>query len=61
MNPVEESILDEDKQLLGLVQPAHEIEAPSLEVAHEEEDDNALSSFSPEVIAVIKDEEEKAA
>ena len=61
VNPFEESILDEDEQLLSLVQPAQGIEAPSLEVTHEEDDDTALSSFSPEVIAVIKDEEEKAA
>ena len=63
-NEVEKSVLneeEEEEQLLSLVQPIKEIEAPSLEVAHEEDDDTALSSFSPEVIEVINEEEEKVA
>ena len=61
-NPLEEPILKEDEQPLNLVQPVKDIEGPLLEVAHEEEDhDAALSSFSPEVVEVINDEEEKVA
>ena len=60
-NPIDETILDKDEQPLNLVQPIHEIEEPSLEVAHEEEDDIALSSFSPEVVEIINEEEEKVA
>ena len=56
--PIEENVLKEDEQPLNLVQP---VKAPSLEVMHEEEDDTALSSFSPEVVEVIKEEEEKVA
>ena len=56
-----ENVVNEDDQPLSLVQPVKEIEAPSLEVAHEEDDDTALSSFSPEVIEVINEEEEKVA
>ena len=58
---IEESELNKDDQPLNLVQPVQEIEAPSLEVEYEEGDDTALSSFSPEVVAVINDEEEKVA
>ena len=61
-NPIEESLLNKDEQPLNLVQPVKEIETPSLEIADEEEDDDtALSSFSPEVVEVINDEEEKVA
>ena len=60
-NPVKENVLDEDEQTLNLIQTIKEIKAPSLEVAHEEEDDTALSSFSPEVVEVINEEEEKVA
>ena len=63
-NPGEETVLNvlnEDEQPLNLVQPVEEIAAPSLEVAHDKENDEALSSFSPEVIEVINDEEEKVA
>ncbi len=60
-NPVKENVLDEDEQPLNLIQTIKEIKAPSLEVAHEEEDDTALSSFSPEVVEVINEEEEKVA
>ena len=46
---------------ISLVQPEIEVESPSLGVSVEENDDTALSSFSPEVIEVIKEEEEKVA
>jgi len=61
-NPVQNTVLTEDETLLNLVQPVKEIEATPLEVAHEDSDvDAALSSFSPEVIEVINQEEEKVA
>ena len=60
-NPVEENVLDEDEQPLNLIQPVQEIKAPSLEVAHEDDDDTALSSFSLEVVELINEEEEKVA
>ena len=60
-NPVEKNVLDENNQPLSLVQPIKEIEEPSLEVEDEKDDDTALSSFSPEVIEVINEEEEKVA
>ena len=46
---------------LSLVETSKEIESPSLKVSVQEDDDTALSSFSPEVIEVIKEEEEKVA
>ena len=60
-NAVETTISDEDEQLLSLVQPVQKIESASLEVMQEEDDDTALSSFSPEVVDVINEEEEKVA
>ena len=61
-NPVQNTVLTEDETLLNLVQPVKEIEATPLEVAHEDSDvDAALSSFSPEVVEVINQEEEKVA
>ena len=60
-NPVHETVLNEDEQLLNLVRPTKEIETTSLEIAHDENDDAALSSFSPEVVEVINEEEEKVA
>ena len=61
-NPVQNTVLTEDETLLNLVQPVKEIEATPLEVAHEDSEvDAALSSFSPEVIEVINQEEEKVA
>ncbi len=53
-----------DDQLLKLVQPIEPFEAvesPSFEVPVKEDEDTALSSFSPELIEVINDEEEKIA
>ena len=60
-NPVEENVLNEDEQPLNLIQPVQEIKAASLEGAHEDDDDTALSSFSPEVVELINEEEEKVA
>ena len=61
-NPVQETVLTDDEQLLNLVQPVNEIEAKPLEVEQEETNlDTALSSFSPEVVEVINEEEEKVA
>ena len=61
-NPVQNTVLTEDETLLNLVKPVKEIEATPLEVAHEDSDvDAALSSFSPEVVEVINQEEEKVA
>ena len=56
-----------DDQLLKLVQPVHSVEASGaiesspVEIPVKEDEDTALSSFSPELIAVITDEEEKIA
>ena len=52
---------ESDDQLLKIVQPFGAIESPSVEVPVKEDEDTALSSFSPELIAVINDEEEKIA
>ena len=60
-NPIEENILEEDDQSLSVVQPIKEIEAQSLEVEKEEDDDTALSAFSQKVVEVINEEEEKIA
>ena len=61
-NPVQDTVLTEDETLLNLVQPVKGIEATPLEVTHEDSDvDAALSSFSPEVVEVINQEEEKVA
>ena len=60
-NAIAENGLDESEQALSVVQPVKEIEAPSLEMKNEEGDDTALSSFSPEVVAVINEEEDKVA
>tara|TARA_Y100001968_G_scaffold323896_1_gene362310 strand:- start:3022 stop:3411 length:390 start_codon:yes stop_codon:yes gene_type:complete len=46
---------------LDLVQPAKKVESNSLEVPNKEYDDIALSSFSPEVVELIEEEEEKVA
>ena len=60
-NPVQETVLIEDEQLLTVVRPVNEIEATSLQIENAENDDAALSSFSPEVVEVINEEEEKVA
>jgi len=46
---------------ISLVQPIKEVESQSLEESFKEDDDTALSSFSPEVVEVIEEEEEKIA
>ena len=61
VNAVKQNISDEDEKLLNLVQPVQEIESGLLEVVHEKDVDTALSSFSPEVVDVINEEEEKVA
>ena len=61
VNAVKQNISDEDEQQLNLVQPVQEIESGLLEVVHEKDVDTALSSFSPEVVDVINEEEEKVA
>ena len=60
VNPAKANELNENP-LLNLVETSKEIETPSLKVSVQEDDDTALSSFSPEVIEVIKEEEEKVA
>ena len=56
-----------DDQLLKLVQPVQSVEASGaiesspFEVSVKEGEDTALSSFSPDLIAVITEEEEKVA
>ena len=59
--PVEETLSKKDEQLLNVVQPINEIKEQSVEVKHDDNDDDALSSFSPEVVQVINEEEEKVA
>ena len=59
-NPVQETLLNDEAQLLNLVPPVKEIETTPLEIANEESDfDTTLSSFSPEVVEVIIEEEEE--
>tara|TARA_B100001029_G_C15012257_1_gene424988 strand:- start:801 stop:1196 length:396 start_codon:yes stop_codon:yes gene_type:complete len=61
VNPIYKDVLDENEQPLSLVEPVKEIEERSLKVTNETDNDIALSSFSPEVIEVINEEEEKVA
>ena len=58
-SPVEETLSKKDEPLLNVVQPINDIKELSVEVKHD--DDDALSSFSPEVVEVINEEEEKVA
>ena len=58
--PVEETLSKKDEQLLNVVQPINEIKDQSVELKYDDVDD-ALSSFSQEVIEVINEEEEKVA
>ena len=60
INPPKANELNENP-LSNLVEISKELESPSLKVSVQEDDDTALSSFSPEVIEVIKEEEEKVA
>ena len=59
INPTKSNKLNENP--LSLVEASKEVESPSLKVSVEDDYDTALSSFSPEVIEVIKEEEEKVA
>ncbi len=61
VTPVDETLLKKNEQPLNLVRPMKEIKDQSVEIIDDEEDDNALSSFSPEVVEVINEEEEKVA
>ena len=59
---MEEAVSKKDEQLLNVVQPINEIKEKAEEVKHDDDDgDDALSSFSPEVVEVINEEEEKVA
>ena len=58
---VEKQELDKKEEPLSRVQPIQEIENQSFELTNEEDDDIAISSFSPQVIEVINEEEEKVA
>ena len=58
---MEETVLKEAEQPLNLVQPIKEIKDQSIEVRNDEDEDDALSSFCPEVVEVINAEEEKVA
>ena len=60
-NAIEENILEEDQKPLSVVQPIKEIKDQSVKVRQNEDDDDALSSFSPEVVEVINEEEKKVA
>ena len=51
----------EDEQPLNLVKPIKEIKDQTTEKEGDYDDDDALSSFSPEVVDVINEEEEKVA
>ena len=59
--PMEETISKKDEQLLNVVQPINELREQSEKVTYEDDNDDALSSFSPEVVEVINEEEEKVA
>ena len=59
---VKKQTLEKDEAPLSLIHPVQETEAQSFELTNEEEDDDiAISSFSPQVIEVINEEEEKVA
>ena len=60
-NPVEETISKRGEQLLNVAQPTNEFKKQSEKFKYEDDNDNALSSFSPEVVEVINEEEEKVA
>ncbi len=58
--PMEESLPEKDEKILNIVRP---IKDQSVKISHnaDEDNDEALSSFSPEVVDVINEEEEKVA
>ena len=43
------------------IHPVKAVEAPSFEVTIKEDEDTALAAFSPELVEVITEEEEKVA
>ena len=59
-SPAEKTLSKKDEPLLNVVQPINEIKEQSVELNYDD-DDEALSSFSPEVVEVINEEEEKVA
>ena len=59
--PAKETVSKADEPLLNVVQPINEIKEQSVELNYDDDDDDALSSFSPEVVEVINEEEEKVA
>ena len=58
-----EAASKEDEKLLNFVQPSNEIneESVGVKLENDDDEDEALSSFSPEVVMVISEEEEKVA
>tara|TARA_Y100001968_G_C19096388_1_gene590331 strand:- start:276 stop:680 length:405 start_codon:yes stop_codon:yes gene_type:complete len=63
-NATEENDLGQDEQIRRPAEPIQKINSKSFELAHEDEEegnDTALSSFSPQVVEVINEEEEKVA
>ena len=61
-NTNEEKGLGQDEQIKRPVQPMQKIVSKSFELEDEEEEnDTAISSFSPQVVEVINEEEEKVA
>ena len=56
--PIEETVFERDERKFNLVKPIQEIKGQSVEIGN---DDDALSLFSPEVVDVINEEEEKVA
>ena len=60
-SPIEKQELEKNEEPLSGVQPIQEIKAQSFVLTNEEDDDMAISSFSPQVIEVINEEEEKVA
>ena len=61
IKPIDKNTSKQNEQTLNLVQTIKENDATSLEVNIKEDDDIALSSFSPEVVEIIREEEEKIA
>ena len=50
---------DLNENPLSLIETSKEVESSSGEISLAEDDDTELSSFSPEVIDIIKEEEEE--
>ena len=61
-NTNKEKGIEQDEQIIRPVQPMQKIVSKSFELEDEEEEnDTAISSFSPQVVEVINEEEEKVA